>query len=397
MIINLNTKQFKYGLSKLCKIASVLSTESYTSQIKFTAKNKIFYGEAINDTKTQTIVVKFDESVCSIQEPGICCVPAKALQQTVDLMLGDTIELSAENNIVSLKSLPHSKQDEVQSIEGVNAEQWLSGGKINSNIVLELHRDFFLDLGKYTTNSCSLDKSKAPLTAIYVKIMKDGNIECTATNYIKIALYDCKNGLKNEELEEDISFMLPVDVAKKIPQIFDKDIDIIKAKIDGKRISLQAGNIIFNFSTEAGIDRYPALRQFILPDMDVNAEVDLLNLIRISGLLSAVASKSACDIVFNKDQIVFDAKEKNNKSRQIININNNFAKDITVPQSIKIAIYDLVNSLNIPDEEKISIGLTAIKNKNFGYLFEIRQIKEDITWRQIILKVREEIPTQEEN
>ena len=393
MIVNLNTKQFRNGLSKLCKVASLTATDSYVSQIKFTAKDKIFYGEAINETKTQTLIVKFDEIICSIQETGSCCVPAKALQQTIELMIGDTIELSVENNMVNLKSLPHKKQNEVQSIEGLSPDQWLSIGKMESNNVLELHRDFFLDVGKFTANGCSTDKSKAPLTAIHVTIFIDGRIQCTATDYIRISLYDCKNGIKDGTVEENLTFMLPVDVAKKIPQIFEKDIDVIKAKIDTKRISLQGGNVFFGFSTEAGVERYPPLRSYLLDEMDVICEVGLPNLIRIAGLLSAVAAKSPCNIIFNQSEICFDAQENRNKSRQLLEAETFIVnKNISLPQDIKIAVYDLVNALSIPSGDNVNIGLVSIKNNAFGHLFEIRQATDDIIWRQIILKARDTIP-----
>ena len=393
MIVNLDNKQFRNGLNKLCKVASLTATDSYVSQIKFNAKNKIFYGEVINETKTQSLIVKFDETVCSIQEPGSCCVPAKALQQTAELLLGDTIELSSDNNMLNIKSLPYKKQNELQSIEGLNPDQWLSIGKMESDNVLELHRDFFLDVGRFTANGCSTDKSKAPLTAIHITIFTDGRIQCTATDYVRISLYDCKNGIKDGKIENDLTFMLPVDVAKKIPQIFEKDIDVIKAKIDSKRISLQGGNIIFGFSTEAGVDRYPPLRSYLFDDMNVNCRVELPNLMRIAGLLSAVAPKSPCNITFNQGEVCFDAQENRNKSRQLLETETCIVKnDITLPQDIKIAVYDLISSLSIPTADKINIGLVSIKNNAFGHLLEIRQATDDIMWRQIILKARDIIP-----
>lgn len=392
MIVNLNIKQFRQSLSKLCKVASLTAIDSYASHLKLTAKNKNLYIEAINETKTQTVIIKFDEVNCSIQQEGCCCVPAKALQQTVELMIGDTIELSAENNVVNLKSLPFKKQDEIQSIEGLPAEQWLSMSKIESNNIIEIHRNFFLDVGRFTANSCSTDKSKAPLTAIHVNISKDGQVQCTATDYIKISLYDCEKGIMTDNIEDDISFMLPVDVAKKIPYIFEKDIDVISAKIDDKRIRLQGGNTVFGFSTEAGIDRYPPLRSYLLEDMDVYCEIDINELARIAGLLSAVASKSPCDITFESNQIYFNAQEKRNKSKQSLDIQLINNSNIELPSNIRIAIYDLVSSLSIPTSEKIQIGLVSIKNNAFGYLLELRQDVDNVIWRQIILKARDVIP-----
>ncbi len=397
MIININSKQFREGISKLCKISSIMAMDSYSSQIKLTAKDDSLFGEAINETKTQTLIVKFDETVCSIQEPGICCVPAKALQQTIELMLCETIELSSNNNMVSLKPLPYKKQNDIQVIEGIDPSQWLSVNKINSENIIELNRDFFLHLSKYTSNSCSMDKSKAPLTAIHINIFIDGKIECTASDYIKISLYDCNNGFIGGSIKDNIAFMLPVDIAKKIPQIFNKDIDVIKMKIDSRKISLKGGNIVFIFSTEAGVERYPPLRSYISENM-ISYNVELNNLIRISGLLSAVASKSSCNITFENNKICFEAQEGHNKSRQILDTEAVFIQDEFVfPYDIRIAIYDLVSSLSIPDKQEIDIGLVSINNQSFGYLFEIMQKEEDISWRQIILTARKEIPEDENN
>lgn len=392
MIVNLNIKELRKDLTKICKIASMASND-YTSYLKLTAKNKAFYIDAINENRTQTLTVKLDETVCSVQENGSCCVQAKSFQQTVELMLGDTIELNSDDNSINLKSLPNSNQDEIQTIECISVDQWIDGNQLVDENIIEIYRNFFIDVGRFTSNSCSSDKSKAPLTAIHVSIKDSGLIQCTATDYVKISLYDCNNGIKDGVIE-DTAFMLPVDVAKKIPQIFDKDIDVIQARIGSKKITLQAGNIRFNFATEVGVDRYPPLRDYLLNDMDVSCDVDLLNLIRISGLMSAVAPKSPCDIIFYNDKICFEAKEKRSKSKQFINVLPQ--STIELPQDIKIAIYDLVTSLSIPDGEKISIGLTSIKNNSFGHLFEIRKKSDDIIWRQIILKARDEIPEENE-
>jgi len=386
MIVNLESKKLKKDLSKLCKIASLVSTDSYTSYLKLTAKGKFLYIEAINDIRTQILTIKFDETVCSVQEQGSCCVPAKALQQTIDLIGGDTIELYGDDNSISIKNLPVEKQDEIQTIECIHPDQWIGGSKPNNNNVIEIYRDFFLDIGRFTANSCSNDKSKAPLTAIHVHMNQNGNIQCTATDYIKISLYDYKNGTK-DNIPEDISFMLPVDAAKKIPQIFEKDIDIMQANIDKQKVTLQGGNIRFSFSTEAGLDRYPPLRSYLLDDMNVSSEVNLNELHRIVGLLAAVTPKSSCNITFDKNKISFESEEKRNKSKQFIYVLQN--SNIELPKNIKIAIYDLISSLSIPDGEKITIGLTSITNNAFGSLFELRQTSNNITWRQIILKARD--------
>lgn len=394
MIINLNIKQFRQGLSKLCKVASITSSD-VSSQLKFTAKNKMLIGEAINENRTQSIAIKFDENICSVQEEGSFCIPAKSFQQTIDLMLGDTIELSSSNNIINIKSLPHDNKDEIQSIEGFDIDQWLSIAKTNFNKSIILKRDFFIDIGHYTANCCSYDKSKAPLTAIHINILQDGKIQCTSTDYVRISLYDYYDDTNKNNIEENICFMLPTDVAKKIPYIFDKDIDLITAKIDERKVVLQGGDIIFGFSTEAGLDKYPPLRNYLEDKMNLNYKINLNEIIRISGLLSAIADKSICNIIFKKDNISFETEDKNNKSKQSLNCDF-ISGNIDLPQNIKIAVYDLVSSLSIPQKEELEFGLISIKDSNLGHLLEIKQVSDNTTWRQIILKAREIITEEDE-
>lgn len=394
MIVNLDHKQFKHGLSKLCKIASLNSLDSFASQIKLTAKGDCLYGETINDARTQALVVKFDNVSCSIQEEGACCVPAKPLQQTVDLMKGDTIEISTDGTLVNFKSLPHNKKDETQSIEGLDVKQWISVSKTESNNVVSLDRDFFLDLGKFSASSCSVDKSKAPLTGIYINISEDGSILCTSTDYVKIAFYDSKQGAKDNDLNENISIMFPVDVSKKIAQVFEKDIAEFTAKIDDKKIVLQGGNVAFAFSTEVGVENYPPLRSYFPEQLSISTDIELTEVLRIAGLLAAAAPKAACDITFDKDQITFEAQQGRNKSRHTLDASIEAYVDL--PQTITIAVYDLVSALAIPTQETINMGLVPINN-NAKQLFQIQQKDDNISWKQVILSARQIIPEEEDD
>ena len=182
--------------------------------------------------------------------------------------------------------------------------------------------------------------------------------------------------------------MLPVDAAKKIEGLFEKGIDTIEAKVDDKKIVLNAGNIIFSFATEVGVDRYPPLRSYIYDNMDIYTSLNLEELTKNIKLISAVAPKSSCHIQFLKDKIVFEAKANRSKSKQTIKTEV-FDKG-QIPQEIDISVYDLLSSISIPKTETIDFGLISITNNAFGYLLELKKQDENFSWRQIIIKSKEE-------
>jgi hypothetical protein len=392
MIVNINARELKDALSKLMKISS-LNLASYTSSLRFITKKDKIYIEAINEQKTQSLIIKIDETKSSVQEDGSFCIPAKPLYDTIDNMNAEYIEMSFDKNLLSLKKLPKESEESIQIIETIDSKEWFGMEKSKSNQIFQLNRSFFIDMANYTASVCSQDKSKAPLTAIHVKIMKNGIIQCTSTDYYKVSLYDCKNGLIDTEILEDVEFMLPVDAAKKIEGLFEKGIDIIEAKIDDKKIVLNAGNIIFSFATEVGVDRYPPLRSYIYDNMDVYTTLNLEDLTKNIKLISAVAPKASCHIQFLKDKIIFEAKEKRNKSKQIIK--TEVFDQNQPPQDIYVSVYDLLSSVSIPKTETIDFGLVSITNNAFGYLLELRKEDENFSWRQIIIKSKDEVQNNE--
>lgn len=388
MIVNINARELKDALYKLMKISS-LNLASYTSSLRFITRKEKIYIEAINEQKTQSLIIKIDENKCSVQEDGSFCIPAKPLYDTIDNMDVENIEMSFDKNLLSIKKLPKESDDSIQIIETIDSKEWFGMEKSKSDQIIKLNRSFFIDMANYTASVCSQDKSKAPLTAIHVKIIQSGVIQCTSTDYYKVSLYDCKNGIIDTEILEDIEFMLPVDAAKKIEGLFEKGIDTIEAKIDDKKIVLNAGNIIFSFATEVGIDRYPPLRSYIYDNMDIHTTINLEELTKNIKLISAVAPKASCNIQFLKDKIIFEAKENRNKSKQTIKtevINKN-----QLPQDINISVYDLLSSVSIPKTETINFGLISITNNAFGYLLELKKQDENFSWRQIIIKSKEEV------
>jgi hypothetical protein len=393
MIINIDLKQFRYGIAKLCRVASSDVSGNYASQLKLTAKKDVLYIAAINENRTQNLAVKFDNSVCSIQEEGICCVPAKTLQQIIDLTIGDTVEISTKNNLVNIKPLPSKRNDEQQIVEGIDASKWIGSDTIKTGIVeFKMSRDFLLDVSRFISSSCSGDKSKAPLTAIHVNIFPDGKVQCTATDYMaKLSLYDTNAGVEfKEPIEKNLILMLPVDAARKITQIFDKNIDVFSVKTNGKKIVVSGGNTLFSFATEIGVNKYPVLRSYVATDSIFACEVNLAELSRVVGLVSAIGPQEACTIEFNSENIVISSKSQNNFSRQVLDLESKNTYD-SLPLVAAVAMSDFIEALNIPTSEKVSIGIVSlISNPNINFL-EIQQSEaNDYHWRHIIFTARSE-------
>ena len=126
---------------------------------------------------------------------------------------------------------------------------------------------------------------------------------------------------------------------------------------------------------------------------DIEIEIILEDLTKNIKLISAVAPKASCHIQFLKDKIIFEAKEKRNKSKQIIK--TEVFDQNQLPQDIYVSVYDLLSSVSIPKTETIDFGLVSITNNAFGYLLELRKEDENFSWRQIIIKSKDEVQNNE--
>ena len=161
MIVNINARELKDALSKLMKISS-LNLSSYTSSLRFITKKEKIYIEAINEQKTQSLIIKIDENKCSVQEDGNFCIPAKPLYDTIDNINAENIEMSFDKNLLSLKNLPKESDDSIHIIETIDSKEWFGMEKSKSDQIIKLNRSFFIDMANYTASVCSPDKSKAP-------------------------------------------------------------------------------------------------------------------------------------------------------------------------------------------------------------------------------------------
>lgn len=389
MIVSIETKLLKKAIDKLCQIASVNNLDSYASQIKASTENNFLYLHAIDKEQLQSLVIKMDNSSCSVHENGEVCIPAKTLQQIVSLLDVDNIELSTDKTILTIKPLPSSNNDddEKQIIEGIDPSLWSSAGSVSNEYPsLLIERDSFINAMNMTNFSCSSDKSKAPLTAIYAKFTKNNNgIYCVSSDHHKVSIFEKDNCIiKSSKFDNDIITLIHSDIASKIKSIFTYNIDNITLRIQDNKISILSGDTCFTFATEVGVDNYPPLWTYLEETMYINYDVDLEELKKCVGLVSAVAPLAASNLVFS-EKISISTKQKYNYSKKNISPNN-IIKKSNDDYSIKVSTYDLITAINKANSINVNIGLTKVKDHSHLNLFEIKNNVDSAVWRHLIFK-----------
>ncbi len=393
MKIKFEKQLLKGVLDRMAKIAAAAPDAGVSHEMKIASKDGAVYLHAINSLGSQGVVYKFESSQVEVEVEGGCCVPCLPLRETVGLLMGDNITLSAENGAVTIEG-DGAKDSEVV-LAGMLPETWATIPLVTRGPAkFSIARETLFEIGRVAAFSCNPDRTQAPQTAILVEIGDNGDLRCTSTDLHRVTYYQMPQSVKIIDVgkfENGIRFMLPCDVANSLSSIIGSDVAEVDVAVDAAKMMFAADNVRYTCSQEVGVDRYPKMRELLVDKEVYSVLVDVEEIRRVAKLVNVVANKNICvvEIDAKAGTILISGTGKINKasrSQQTIPVSDIQGTPFAKGNLLSVSSEDLNEALRIPSGKEIRIGLTNTANESVN---PILTICDGDSWKHQIFRSTE--------
>lgn len=235
-----------------------------------------------------------------VAEPGSLTVPARVLTELItntspgnlQLTTGDPSTSSGQS--LQLKISGGGNQ---ANIAGMSAEEFPELPEFTDKNAISLPSDQLIQAVNKVAHSAATDDSRPVLTAIQIKLTKEG-MELAATDGFRLSWLHLPSKLETGNLKLETSYLIPARALQEAVRLIDPSVKAVKfvPLEKGNQVIFQIDHIQLTSRLISG--EFPAVQK-VMPDSgDTIVEMDRLELLRAMRLAAIFARESANIVKF---------------------------------------------------------------------------------------------------
>lgn len=219
---------------------------------------------------------------CKVDNGGALTVPARLFNDFVSSLPAGTIELTADDTNLTVKS-PHYES----KINGISAEEFPLIPQIISDPVLTLPAPLFRDALAQVVVAASLDEARPVLAGVYLSI-DNGQLVIVATDSYRLA--EKRLTLANAPKTE-FAVIVPARTMQELVRLLGDAEDNLELYLDENQIMFRLDNVELVSRLIEG--NFPNYQQIIPDHTDTSFEIDTAEFSRITKVASLFARENA--------------------------------------------------------------------------------------------------------
>jgi DNA polymerase-3 subunit beta len=219
---------------------------------------------------------------CKVEDGGALTVPARLFNEFVSSLPSGTIELSATDTNLSIKT-PHY----ASKINGISAEEFPAIPSITSNPVLTLPASQLKDAFVQVVVAASLDEARPVLAGVYLSV-DDDTLIVAGTDSYRLAEKRLKLAKAGKE---DLTVIVPVRTIQELIRLLGDTEGEVEIYLDENQIMFRLDNIELVSRLIEGT--FPNYQQIIPESSETSFEIDTTEFSRITKVASLFARENA--------------------------------------------------------------------------------------------------------
>lgn len=308
----------------------------------------------------------------SIEEEGAITVPAKLFSEFITALPPENIELSTNDQTLSVKS-PHYQSQ----INGISAEEFPLIPQISGSPVLSIGAEELKDALQQVTVAASLDEARPVLAGVYLNF-EGGELVAVATDSYRLA--EKKLKVKDAKGGDKVEVIVPARTMQELIRVLGE----IEGKVD---IFVGEGQVMFasgdlQLTSRLIEGQFPNYKQ-IIPTADTTTfEIETSEFIRIAKVASLFARESAGSI---RLEIKADGRVNIVSSASQIGENTSTAECEVNGDDGEISLNAryLLDALNVMEAEKLTFSISGKLNPCV-----LRPMSKDSEYLHLIMPLR---------
>jgi DNA polymerase-3 subunit beta len=219
---------------------------------------------------------------CKVEDSGALTVPARLFSEFVSSLPSGTIDLSATDTNLSIKT-PHYES----KINGISAEDFPAIPQVTSDPVLILPASDLKDAFAQVVVAASLDEARPVLAGIYLNV-DDDTLVIASTDSYRLA----EKRLKLAKApKEALTVIVPVRTIQELIRLLGDAEGDVEIYLDENQIMFRLDNVELISRLIEGT--FPNYQQIIPESCDTSFEIDTAEFSRITKVASLFARENA--------------------------------------------------------------------------------------------------------
>lgn len=217
-----------------------------------------------------------------VEEQGSVTVPARLFAEFVSSLPHGNIDLSAIDNILTVKS-PHYES----KINGISAEEFPLIPSITSDPALTLDAALFRDALAQVVVAASADEARPVLAGVYLYV-EDGTLIIVATDSYRLAEKRLELG---DGTPEKFSVLVPARTMQELVKLLGEADGEVEIYVDENQVMFRIADVELVSRLIEG--QFPAYRRIIPESAETSFDIPTSELARITKVASLFARESA--------------------------------------------------------------------------------------------------------
>ncbi|HIA92209.1 TPA: DNA polymerase III subunit beta [Candidatus Saccharibacteria bacterium] len=283
-----------------------------------------------------------------VSEPGSITVPARLMSDFINSLPDSNIQLSVEENKLSIKAKGYSS-----TINGVSSEEFPSIPIVSAKNPLVITGKNLKGVIAQTIVAASSDEARPVLTGVFTYV-HEGSLLAVATDSYRLAekVIQVKTNLN------ELSVIVPAKTFAEIQRIV-SDEDSVQLHFDDVQMLVEVGDVQIVSKLIDG--KFPAYKQLIPEKSDVSFKIErkeLLNATKVAALFARESAGSITLEVSEDDNSVSIASV----ASQVGNNNSTLSTTVKGSGSVTLNSRYLIDALNAINDQELTFRFSGSTN-----------------------------------
>jgi DNA polymerase III subunit beta len=217
-----------------------------------------------------------------VEQQGSLTVPARLFSEFVSSLPHGTIDLSANDTALHVKTLHFESK-----INGILADEFPEIPTITSDPVLTLESAVLKDALAQVVVAASADEARPVLAGVYL-YTEDSNVFLVATDSYRLAE---KRLEIDSDAPEDLKIIVPVRTMQELMRLLGDATGSVEIYVDENQVMFRLGDIELVSRLIEG--QFPAYRNILPEQAQTSFEIDVAEFTRVTKVASLFARESA--------------------------------------------------------------------------------------------------------
>lgn len=220
-----------------------------------------------------------------VEQPGSVTVPARLFSEFVSSLPRDTIELSAQEALLTVKTTNYES-----TLNGIAADEFPEIPTVTSDPVITLPANALKEALAQVVVAASADEARPVLAGVYI-YTEDANLFLVATDSYRLAE---KRIELPAEPPEPVSVIVPARTMQELARLLGDAVEEVALYLDENQVMFRLGDIELVSRLIEG--QFPSYRGILPEQAEASFEIEVTEFMRITKVASLFARESAGSI-----------------------------------------------------------------------------------------------------